>query len=1202
MRRSSLASPTGGGARRGSLASPKRVNFDDGRVSPQQLGSPPKTAVIPVGENKQEEIREDDVEKEKVLDLVSLEIALALECRDTIFSLLGSEIDEFKPFRPSYLIPLLDNFANRSFSGDDLRILADPTANTVILRNRIEQAKSESQQKDGELSRAKEELSKLLAQFHDCLDEQARSSKADLPERRESESQQPNLNALLPHQHRPSFIEKREHQRLELWRKWSGNRPFPYETMSHLLVPDQRGVDFSKANKSALQLISIPFKPRVWQEEGAGDGRTKEKSKLEEIKYDALRRRHKSLHGADLKSLNLGDFALSFPDLARAVPQMQCLQDEDIEALDEAVVTQDYQENGLIVRQGQAISSVFFVGAGAVTCTTTVVSPIYGMKTCSHTLSKGDFFGNSDKAVGTYMSTGHVLLFAIPQQLLHDTLAKYDEPMDEEFSPSWDEASLISHVEQFLQYLLMFTEEEKKAETKKGGLNLPGGERLFGNATLSRKSIFGGGGRANNRGGSLTTRGTISQFLAPNRSSVADEEIINPELKKALMFEMLSSSAPEFDLLETIDNMIRLTKEFFRVDRVGLFRINKLKSTMSLRMSQSQDAEAEVPLRGIAGHIAQTGKVLNIPDCYQNELFDSSQDQRLGYKTTQMLCVPAFAGADNLTGVLQCINTEDGLPFTKSDETLCFMIAQQIGQTLGTLLDRETSGDFCVTHRLSPDVKASLRVKSFVYAPPADKKKPKAKPPRVKEVMVTVSLVHGVALHPVSHSSKYIAANADGSFTLDFVADYDLRDLPLASRLLVQLTTKDTLSRRPVAWCGLSLYSFERQLCTAAHTINTWDGAIPDGTIGALEKNPGCHEASFIECELSCSSTLPLFYELPHSGRVNVERGADLYAANSLLNDSLTTGTDGQVKDLGHYVEKMSPEEKKRFRRLAHVHPSTANLTEAERDTVWRLRRYLVTMPQYLPAFLLAVDWLHLESVSEAYRLLGEWAPPGRFVALQLLGAVYSDPKVRAYAVEIVSSTTDEEFYEVSCATQVTDQCCVTCYRLRRLTPPFFLAPVVYSPIPHTAVGASGSPTTLRSVLQLCSRPLAAAPRPQRPKNHRPRALLAAPSWHPPPRASAQIQVLLKHVSPLLWRRAAHRTRTRATPASHLAQHCQRRGSRARGNQETPITAAAQAARRATALASYLPASLRPLIPSQRICAASLLCDGARLFGVEECC
>ena len=72
-------------------------------------------------------------------------------------------------------------------------------------------------------------------------------------------------------------------------------------------------------------------------------------------------------------------------------------------------------------------------------------------KTATHTLSKGDFFGNAPEAVGTYTATGHVLTFVIERAVLLDFLGSRGVRMDAEFLPSWDQASLVMHVEQFLQ-------------------------------------------------------------------------------------------------------------------------------------------------------------------------------------------------------------------------------------------------------------------------------------------------------------------------------------------------------------------------------------------------------------------------------------------------------------------------------------------------------------------------------------------------------------------------------------------------------------------------------------------------------------------------------------------------------------------------------------------------------------------------------
>lgn len=43
---------------------------------------------------------------------------------------------------------------------------------------------------------------------------------------------------------------------------------------------------------------------------------------------------------------------------------------------------------------------------------------------------------------------------------------------------------------------------------------------------------------------------------------------------------------------------------------------------------------------GIAGHVASTGKLLNIRDAYTNPLFYRGIDKATGFKTKNILCFP----------------------------------------------------------------------------------------------------------------------------------------------------------------------------------------------------------------------------------------------------------------------------------------------------------------------------------------------------------------------------------------------------------------------------------------------------------------------------------------------------------------------------------------------------------------------------------
>ncbi len=77
----------------------------------------------------------------------------------------------------------------------------------------------------------------------------------------------------------------------------------------------------------------------------------------------------------------------------------------------------------------------------------------------------------------------------------------------------------------------------------------------------------------------------------------------------------------------------------------------------------------------VAGHVALTGRVLNLEDAYSPPprspfTIDRAFDQQVGYRTKSMLVVPMKTPKDEVIGVLQLINckTDRGRRFTSPDE------------------------------------------------------------------------------------------------------------------------------------------------------------------------------------------------------------------------------------------------------------------------------------------------------------------------------------------------------------------------------------------------------------------------------------------------------------------------------------------------------------------------------------------------------
>src|SRR6185503_16899661 len=73
---------------------------------------------------------------------------------------------------------------------------------------------------------------------------------------------------------------------------------------------------------------------------------------------------------------------------------------------------------------------------------------------------------------------------------------------------------------------------------------------------------------------------------------------------------------------------------------------------------------------GIAGHVAKTGEMLNVPDAYADPRFSPETDRETDFRTRSILCAPLLAHGGKLLGVIQVLNKRDGGVFTRDDEAL----------------------------------------------------------------------------------------------------------------------------------------------------------------------------------------------------------------------------------------------------------------------------------------------------------------------------------------------------------------------------------------------------------------------------------------------------------------------------------------------------------------------------------------------------
>lgn len=119
-------------------------------------------------------------------------------------------------------------------------------------------------------------------------------------------------------------------------------------------------------------------------------------------------------------------------------------------------------------------------------------------------------------------------------------------------------------------------------------------------------------------------------------------------------------------------------------ERKELYTNDKMSVGMgaALPIDHEKDEMIRFPMnRGIAGNVATTGDVINIPDAYKDERFNKAMDKETGFVTTSILCIPVVDRNNKILGVTQVINKVDGegrvVAFDRNDEELLSAFSAQ---------------------------------------------------------------------------------------------------------------------------------------------------------------------------------------------------------------------------------------------------------------------------------------------------------------------------------------------------------------------------------------------------------------------------------------------------------------------------------------------------------------------------------------------
>ena len=176
-----------------------------------------------------------------------------------------------------------------------------------------------------------------------------------------------------------------------------------------------------------------------------------------------------------------------------------------------------------------------------------------------------------------------------------------------------------------------------------------------------------------------------------------------PSEKRGMLFEALfykqlqqvTTRIHETENLEQI--MLEASQDIcklFNADRLTLYAVNEdqsaIVSKVKTGLNSSRDLKLPITPQSIAGYVAFSRRLLNLPDVYDDDAlkqihpaltFLKEVDKRSGYRTRQMLVAPILEGK-TLYGVLQIINNKNDQPFGELEVEG----VSQLCKTLGTAI------------------------------------------------------------------------------------------------------------------------------------------------------------------------------------------------------------------------------------------------------------------------------------------------------------------------------------------------------------------------------------------------------------------------------------------------------------------------------------------------------------------------------------
>ncbi|MGA1840133.1 MAG: sigma 54-interacting transcriptional regulator [bacterium] len=166
--------------------------------------------------------------------------------------------------------------------------------------------------------------------------------------------------------------------------------------------------------------------------------------------------------------------------------------------------------------------------------------------------------------------------------------------------------------------------------------------------------------------------------------NLIDTDLERRITRLSALYEISSTLNYSIDIDQLLKLILQKTKELLNVEGASIIFWDEKKKSLYFPIVAEETQELESRLRnlffscdlGIAGWVLRECKPALVNEVDKDPRFYREVDERTGYKTKSLLCVPLCVKR-GILGVIETINKKDG-PFTENDKNLLMSMAGNI--------------------------------------------------------------------------------------------------------------------------------------------------------------------------------------------------------------------------------------------------------------------------------------------------------------------------------------------------------------------------------------------------------------------------------------------------------------------------------------------------------------------------------------------